>query len=59
MTTSYIYDENNRLVKQINPNLSEINFTYDLFDRITKSFFVKTTSDTATENYTEFSYDKS
>jgi len=36
VTTNYTYDLNERLIKQINPNNSEINFEYDLFDRIIK-----------------------
>ncbi|MDD3793571.1 MAG: DUF6531 domain-containing protein [Candidatus Gracilibacteria bacterium] len=35
--TSYVYDLNDRLIKQINPNGSEINFEYDLFDRLIKA----------------------
>ncbi len=57
MVTSYVYDENNRLTKQINPPLksgqanSEILFEYDLYDRI-----VKQTLDNWV--YTTLTYDK-
>ena len=52
IVTNYIYDENNRLIKQINPNLSEVIFTYDLYDRIVKQTL-------SNEVYTILSYDKS
>jgi len=52
VTTNYTYDLNERLVKQINPNTSEINFEYDLFDRIIKKIDINW-------SYTIYTYDKS
>ncbi|MDD3144653.1 MAG: M15 family metallopeptidase [Candidatus Gracilibacteria bacterium] len=52
VTTSYNYDSNERLIKQTNPNNSEINFEYDLFDRIIKKVNVD-------NSYTTYTYDKS
>lgn len=48
--TSYIYDENNRLIEQISPNRSEIHLEYDLFDRVTKEILPDQT-------YTKYFYD--
>ncbi|MDD3793830.1 MAG: M15 family metallopeptidase [Candidatus Gracilibacteria bacterium] len=52
ITTNYTYDLNERLIKQINPNGSEINFEYDLFDRIIKKI-------NPDNSYTTYTYDKS